>query len=574
MSSCCLRLRVLLLCACLAFPMYILTLTSLSGGGSGEQLFITIISQQPRSSLPEKLVHNSPSSSSRSSSTSSIRRSMVTESSSSSSDYSAVAAAIATRWSLTHPDAVRLLELQFHRKIDQYNPTTDFLHFHHIAKTGGTSISDLMNATLGSPIGGILPGSHRSGEFNTSAIYYDFLNASDATTTVSFLASYAHTRLRPIHGPGRTELSKFFERYFALSHNIKSRRKLRSLAMIREPTDLRASTYAMAMCSLNGRVNDYNHARRQRGLEKVCNPDKGLNISSLWDGIVASAMNKCNSTSSNGSNIKMDRYDKFLCNHGPSAMDYCRGPTELLNSVQYRMGMRSMYRGLMGRYVGRERMLSPVYHSLNDPETHHHHHRNNERRLDDAAIGDAIEQGVPANTRGMIRQKTIESSNLGSYTPDEVERYTLIDLGGLDPDNITYESDTIRQGSNDGINNNNDTSEPDFLWFGITERMHESVCLFAYALGVSMPKQGAPRARIMACPTTSWWTESHRDEVRAKEPYDYAVWRTANAILDVRIMKMKSDVQQRLEKKDIGGRSLTHDERLRYQSLVDAGCLK
>jgi hypothetical protein len=104
--------------------------------------------------------------------------------------------------------------------------------------------------------------------------------------------------------------------------------------------------------------------------------------------------------------------------------------------------------------------------------------------------------------------------------------------------------------------------------------MHESVCLFAYALGVSMPKQGAPRARVMACPTTSWWTQSQRDEVRAKEPYDYAVWRTANAILDVRIMKMKSDVQQRLENKDIAGRSLTHDERLRYQSLVDAGCLK
>lgn len=568
MSSCCLRLRVLLLCACLAFPIYILTSTSLSGGGSGEQ-FITI-SQQPTSSLPEKLVQNSPSSSSRSSSTSSIRRSMVTESSSS-SDYTAVAAAIATRWSLKHPDAVRLLELQFHRKIDQYNPTTDFLHFHHIAKTGGTSISDLMNATLGSPIGGILPGSHRSGEFNSSAIYHDLLNASDATT-VSFLASYAHTRLRPIHGPGRTELSKFFEQYFALSYNnLKSRRKLRSLAMIREPADLRASTYAMAMCSLNGRVNDYNYARRQRGLEKVCNPDKGLNISSLWDGIVVSAMNKCNSTS-NGSNVKMDRYDKFLCNHGPSAMDYCRGPTELLNSVQYRIGMRSMYRGLMGRYVGRERMLSPVYHSLNDPETHHHHH-NNKRRLGDAAIGDAIEQGVPV-TRGMIRQKTIESSDFGSYAPDEVERYTLIDLGGLDPDNITYESDTIRQGINDGINNNNDTSEPDFLWFGITERMHESVCLFAYTLGVSMPKQGAPRARIMACPTTSWWTESHRDEVRAKEPYDYAVWRTANAILDVRIVKMKSDVQQRLEKKVIAGRSLTHDERLRHQSLVDAGCLK
>lgn len=242
-----------------------------------------------------------------------------------------------------------------------------------------------------------------------------------------------------------------------------------------------------------------------------------------------------------------------------------------------------MYCGFMRRYVGRERMLSPIYQSLNDPETHHHHYNNNnKRRLDDrldvAIGGDATMGGIATVTRRMIRQKMDESSHLGSYTPDEVERYTLIDLGGLNSDNITYKSDTKRQVvvNDDNNNRNNDEimAEPDFLWFGITERMHESVCLFAYTLGVTMPKQGAPRARIMACPTTSWWTESHRDEVRAKEPYDYAVWRTANAILDVRIMKMKSDVQQQLEKRDIAEKSWTHDERSWYQSLVDAGCLK
>ena len=222
-----------------------------------------------------------------------------------------------------------------------------------------------------------------------------------------------------------------------------------------------------------------------------------------------------------------------------------------------------MFRGLMGRYVGRERMFAPVYHSLNDPETHH------QRRLDegvDFAVGGAAD-GVPA-TRAMIR-RTGEIGNSG-YTPGEVEGYTLIDLGGLDPGNITYESDTIRHVDRQQVRDG-EIAEPDFLWFGITERMHESVCLFSYTLGVTMPKQ-APRARIMTCPTTSWWTEAHRDEVRRREPYDYAVWRTANAILDVRIMKMRSEVQQRLENNS--GMSLTHDERLRYQSLADAGCLK
>jgi len=72
-----------------------------------------------------------------------------------------------------------------------------------------------------------------------------------------------------------------------------------------------------------------------------------------------------------------------------------------------------------------------------------------------------------------------------------VERYTLIDLGGLvsivhTPQNVTL------GGRATAHNVTKDDSEPDFLWFGITERMEESTCLFYYALGV-MPLKRMPR---------------------------------------------------------------------------------
>ena len=80
--------------------------------------------------------------------------------------YSAIARDVAAKWNLTSPPY--LLEQQFYR-VNDYNATSDFLYFHHIQKSGGTTISDIMNATLGIQVHGnrgILPGSQRSGFFD------------------------------------------------------------------------------------------------------------------------------------------------------------------------------------------------------------------------------------------------------------------------------------------------------------------------------------------------------------------------------------------------------------------------
>lgn len=54
------------------------------------------------------------------------------------------------------------------------------------------------------------------------------------------------------------------------------------------------------------------------------------------------------------------------------------------------------------------------------------------------------------------------------------------------------------------------------------------------------------------------------------EPADYTVWRTANAILDVRVLKMQEDIRQKLENEA----DLSQEEKEQNRALVDAGCLE
>merc|ERR1712194_324394 len=114
---------------------------------------------------------------------------------------------------------------------------------------------------------------------------------------------------------------------------------------------------------------------------------------------------------------------------------------------------------------------------------------------------------------------------------EKVEEYTLQDLGGLDP-TISF----IKNGP----------LEPDFVWFGITERMAESTVLLYFHFKAA-PLPQTPVHRIQQCSPTSWWTPEDRATIMEREPADYAVWRTANAIMDVRIEKMKMEIQALLD---------------------------
>lgn len=156
------------------------------------------------------------------------------------------------------------------------------------------------------------------------------------------------------------------------------------------------------------------------------------------------------------------------------------------------------------------------------------------------------------------------------FSAAEVEKYTLVDLGGLDTTitHAAYKGYNPKPAGKSDAGHTNNNAEPDFLWFGITERMKESACLLYYTLGVK-PLPKTPEHRVMKCSPTSWWSEEHREEVRRREPADYAVWRAANAILDVRVLKMREDVRAKLE----DSKSLSQKEASQHRALADAGCL-
>jgi len=80
------------------------------------------------------------------------------------------------------------------------------------------------------------------------------------------------------------------------------------------------------------------------------------------------------------------------------------------------------------------------------------------------------------------------------------------------------------------------------MWVGITERMSESMCLLHYSL--RLPYMETPRDRVMTCRPESRWTDSEKAIVREREILDYAVHRVANAILDVRLAKMRQELHQ------------------------------
>ena len=418
---------------------------------------------------------------------------------------------IAAKWNLTTPKTIELLLLQFHR-VNDYNLNTDFFHFHHLYKSGGTSISNLMDRTVGlpkSPHGElyyehILPGSYMSGNFDHDEALKDInrrlLNkvkgkGRTKREDLPYRASYAHTGLRPVYGPKRTKTGIF------LLDQLPKNKRLRVITMLRDPTDFRASNHAMIMCGLNYEVTRFNNKRRDKGLKEVCSPKDGLNISALVDRKIGDLIEKCHLAKEG----KLPKGKKIFpvqvqqCKQEAEGVDtlvHCRSAKNLLASNEYDKHYRSMFKGLMGRFHrGQEFTNSTAY----------------------GRMGYGFESAE--KTKG--------------YSVEAVEEYTLQDLGGLD---LTI------SGAGDGVG----PPEPDFIWFGITERMKESTILFYYYFK-SKPLPKTPIHRIQDCRPNSWWTAQDRDEVKKREPADYAVWRAANAILDVRMEKMKMEVQRLLD---------------------------
>jgi len=135
-----------------------------------------------------------------------------------------------------------------------------------------------------------------------------------------------------------------------------------------------------------------------------------------------------------------------------------------------------------------------------------------------------------------------DQSNGINLTPtlEDVSLYTLRDLGGL----IDY----------------HERHKEDFVWFAITERFKESMCLFYYYFEVEPVEER--KSLVKPCRPLTFWEERQKQKHIENEDFDYTVWRAANAIMDVRIADMKLAIKARIEA----------GEKLEDMKYVGPGC--
>ena len=97
-------------------------------------------------------------------------------------------------------------------------------------------------------------------------------------------------------------------------------------------------------------------------------------------------------------------------------------------------------------------------------------------------------------------------------------------------------------GGIDTIDDNHNNRSNDMMWVGVTERMHDSMCLLHYQL--QLPWVQTPGKRIQSCRPTSYWSPTDKENFYKREPLMLAVSRAANAVLDIHLAKMKYELLQ------------------------------
>ena len=123
----------------------------------------------------------------------------------------------------------------------------------------------------------------------------------------------------------------------------------------------------------------------------------------------------------------------------------------------------------------------------------------------------------------------------------------------------------------------------DYIFFGITERMSDSMCLFYYTFRKpppeSLEKELSFKHRVMSCKTNSWWTDEDKAIVKEREQPDYAIWRSGNVIMDIWLERVRREIINDFFDGDVQAAtkfmSLDADEQRNAQllpSYIASGC--
>jgi hypothetical protein len=393
-------------------------------------------------------------------------------------------------------------------------------------------------------MGGVVPGSKPSGYFqmeqylpfikeqqqqatNTTTTTDVTRNATTATTTTTFFPElwrnykvlYSHTMLNKYSGGGGggslhrpSQLEHFLATALAAAtnnnqsgssshhHHQRQPRKIRVLTIIRDPLPCAASSVHEWMC----------HVKRKLGVAKDHHTENMLMM----------RINDNNNNATRGMNKNNNNDD--IDNNDP-----CVGFTTLESIHTFWM----------------EQVLRPV---CLENETRYQKHVNIPEMCPLVRQGHApmaycqsIRYAMDSNTFKGVHDQ------LKHYIPEDVyDHYQKEKLLQLETSSSSssktktkhqrlsdYEFHALRR-----LGGLTAQASAHMMWHGITERMHESMCLFHFV--TDFPYRETPHSRHKQCRPLRFWNESDKAVFREREELGYAVSRAAHAILDVRMANM------------------------------------
>ena len=347
--------------------------------------------------------------------------------------------ALLQKWKLpVSADAVAVLhEIRTKPKF-QYDPRQDILGFHHPLKSGGTSLSLMLQELVGGNHA-VMPGSGASGWFNFKKFEQamqqypppppsvvasptitnkDVMNTTN-TTAAAAVASYeywnnisvlyTHSYLRPNPSMNNSTKRGYIFQYLRTQVPQLAKKRFRLLTLVRRPVDLAASRFSETTCRVMSHTP---------GMKKAKTPAE-CPVVNLTD--VAAQLKR----------------------NGKKPYTVCQSIDHFIASKHNHVH-NQYYKTIMG---AEPKPPSQLPQALEERTIEKNPHQQNPT------------DPVATTTNDTAFTTSTITADAAAITHIAVQ--TLRDLGGLLPYNTQ-------------------TQEEDFVWFGITERFTESMCVFYY----------------------------------------------------------------------------------------------